>query len=783
MAHVMKPVVGRLPGPYADNTYIPTTTHGWVHANTWYANAPFNSAPPPAPAGINPQTWASGQWKPNPYFRPPPNMTQPNTGFQMWAPHPGWGNNVAAGQNWNPYKRVPNPGDASYWATELSDNPLKLENMHIRDDTPAEERHRKDSSNGVPHTPWVWVPKELSSDATKPADSAGASGSRDGQNGQRQHEQSQKDLPQAPQPQRREHMYDHTRSNSLSRNAYASPPTAHESSSHGRPYHDAARSASTPQDRAPASAPATISTYSAYHQQQQQQRQQQQQPPQGYTATSQQTEAGQHQRQHSRNVSPRESFDSQPYSSSRDYRNAPTSAGATSSASAAAAAAAAYRQASADYTDSSGAVSSEREPRRGESYSVRQELHPTFSPKIVRTPDHYYTSSGRLAKHEDIERTPRHSSSNPTHGPIYAPATAPTRSNSLNNGRQSTPHPSSGPTPDSSLGLELMHLTDEPGSLLSPLIVPSTPPDSTRPSPRNEVGRSQTYPSVAFDYVPEERERPVYRKTPREFPRSISREPSDRERDRDRERERERRRDYSRSRDVDATPQPGARTPPAHTPPLSHYTRPSPEHRSTATPISRSHTYPAVIPPPPITPQRSRSPGRSPRYSPSHGPSQSYSSSSPYGANRTSPNPPTTSIANTSSPLRHNPLPRPPQQSPYVEQLARGGVSSSASAAAAAVAAQQQSTPRRQVRLGYWNRRGDHLHVNENGERRIVYAPRHLANPEDLKYYPSPTEGWRDHHGNHIRYDPNVPELQDSLPLHGEPPARPYQHFVQYVSV
>ena len=126
MAHVMQPGAGHFSG-----TYIPTMA-GWVQANTYYASVPFNSKPPPVPPGVNPQTWMNGQWQPNPMFRPQPGMTQ---GQPMWAPHPGWGVAVGQGQgqsNFNPHKRIANPGDATYWATKLSDNPLGLENMHIK---------------------------------------------------------------------------------------------------------------------------------------------------------------------------------------------------------------------------------------------------------------------------------------------------------------------------------------------------------------------------------------------------------------------------------------------------------------------------------------------------------------------------------------------------------------------------------------------------------------------------------------------------------------------------
>lgn len=125
MAHVMKPG-SAAPVPFTGNSFIPTLNHGWVPANSFYSAVPFNAGPPPAPVGVNPQAWSNGQWQPNPMFRPQPGMNQAS--MQMWAPHPGWGQ-VA---QHNPYRRIPNPGDPSYWATKLSDNPLQLSNMHIK---------------------------------------------------------------------------------------------------------------------------------------------------------------------------------------------------------------------------------------------------------------------------------------------------------------------------------------------------------------------------------------------------------------------------------------------------------------------------------------------------------------------------------------------------------------------------------------------------------------------------------------------------------------------------
>ena len=56
----------------------------------------------------------------------------------------------------------------------------------------------------------------------------------------------------------------------------------------------------------------------------------------------------------------------------------------------------------------------------------------------------------------------------------------------------------------------------------------------------------------------------------------------------------------------------------------------------------------------------------------------------------------------------------------------------------------------------------------------IVYAPRAKANPPELSEYPAATEGFKNHEGKMIKYNPNILELPESLPRHGEEPLRPY---------
>ena len=81
-----------------------------------------------------------------------------------------------------------------------------------------------------------------------------------------------------------------------------------------------------------------------------------------------------------------------------------------------------------------------------------------------------------------------------------------------------------------------------------------------------------------------------------------------------------------------------------------------------------------------------------------------------------------------------------------------------------------RGTYRGTVRYGFWNRRGDYLTT----DKYVVYAPPDRANPPELERYPSPTEGYRDHFGNFIKYDAKRQELPESLPRQGNLPLLPY---------
>ncbi|RDB16039.1 hypothetical protein Hypma_003428 [Hypsizygus marmoreus] len=80
------------------------------------------------------------------------------------------------------------------------------------------------------------------------------------------------------------------------------------------------------------------------------------------------------------------------------------------------------------------------------------------------------------------------------------------------------------------------------------------------------------------------------------------------------------------------------------------------------------------------------------------------------------------------------------------------------------------------LRIGFWNRRGDHM----TPEGYVVYAPEDMAYPEELENYPAEDSGYQDECGTIVSYDPERPELPESLPLHGKLPRRPYKDFIQY---
>ena len=94
--------------------------------------APHQSFVPPAPPGVNPQQWQNGRWM---YTAPAgamngaqPHSHYPPPSLVGWNIPSSWG---ITSQYYHPPQTQRQP-ERSYWETQLTDNGLGLENMHIK---------------------------------------------------------------------------------------------------------------------------------------------------------------------------------------------------------------------------------------------------------------------------------------------------------------------------------------------------------------------------------------------------------------------------------------------------------------------------------------------------------------------------------------------------------------------------------------------------------------------------------------------------------------------------
>ncbi|KIP09915.1 hypothetical protein PHLGIDRAFT_125906 [Phlebiopsis gigantea 11061_1 CR5-6] len=815
----------------------PVVPTGWP--GSWPPTAPVGyPGPPPPPPGVDSRTWLGGQWQVNPMFRGTTAMVQPQT---AWAPHPSWGVQAAAAPAFNPYKRIPNPGDAEYYKTKLLVNPLGLENM-ITCVPHAEELQKQEEAKATEkavneqllQTPWLWAPKELSK-SDEPPPSRESNGHNPGrevrttETSSLRHDPRYSESHKQPQSasavfgssgmqdqqsvQRQQHRSSHTQPPSQSQ---AQPPYRSQSQhipssakNDVSPAHHRQTESVAQSNGQPSSAPAAVSSFAQYNQYLQQRQQQ--------------SRASESQAQRGVAIS--------------DAPQPPRTPTHISTSSA-----------QARIPGESG----------DEGFSAQRQLKPTFSSNIIRTPQHYSGSplasapasnastSTRKPTREGIKddysssrssRAEPSSLSSPTRygrdrsrsrfrpspdssdddspvrnhlrGPIYGPptpapgnrngssgSTASTTSNPTATSRESSLAPVSSamstltvdttPPTSAASSVFLTTFSDEPAGLLSPLLVGG--PTPSKKSPR-DLGRSHTYPLVSSTSQSPPRTTPTIPEA--RSPASLSRASS-----------------------MSKTPR---RSPSTHTK--------SPKAPRTPNSVTRSRTYPTldmsgeppVIPPMP-SPQHVIPPMPSPNRpgSSSRAPSPSRTPRNPlppppmpamYGA------PPAVSSASasaamsqehhrrrTQSQYEHSTSHPYPSSTPRPQQPAASPVYPSHPHTSSHSQPQPQPQPQppaqqRKVRHGFWNRRGDYLVIQPapnshsssssptSGKQFIVYAPRNLANPEELAHYPSPTEGWMDHRGHTLRYDPSVHELPESLPSHGEPPVKPYEHFVRYTYV
>lgn len=441
-------------------------------------------------------------------------------------------------------------------------------------------------------------------------------------------------------------------------------------------------------------------------------------------------------------------------------------------------------------------------------FTTVRELKPTFSPKIIRTPDHY---SGRSP--------PSSASSSREHsqGSVDSLSGRMERMNTsdLSNDHAAVTRHSSMPSVHSNArqqpsSISGVPLVDEPSSILSPLVIASTP----RPSNARPLGRGSTYPelgsqstlnTIAESPAPADstpRRKSSRRNTPPDvYGRSAS--PA---RDSFRRQSSHRTDSYPRSASPShETFRRGSGS--QHTPPDTH-----------AQEIPRRSSTQQHTPPDPYPTRRQTSPSRegtprrsidiyaptSPSYSTPrrsdshHSTSESYSFPAPQPPSR-EPSPPRSASRftpprdanqSTSYTYSHNPLPEPPRSPRYTPPRAANYPAPPLSPRTYEELRPQpiklvnKYTPmppppgaiKRRRRVGYWNRRGDHC----TKEGYIVYAPPDKAYPEELKDYPEDGVGYENGFGHIGLFDPKRPELPESLPRHGQSPERPYSEFVKY---
>jgi len=372
-----------------------------------------------------------------------------------------------------------------------------------------------------------------------------------------------------------------------------------------------------------------------------------------------------------------------------------------------------------------------------DSFSSQMDLQPTFSSSIVRTPTHYQ----QPCRSTDERR--RASVSPSRHGPASG----------SNQGRGSAPplarHASMPATSSSRNGF--LNFTEDLSNSLPP-VSSATARTSRNPT---QLSRTRTEPSMGANLttIPETSSS---LSSGDQYLAPLQEPPStdDESVDDPSPRRRSRHSPYSSGPSPNRSPRSG-RSP--HS--VRHSAEPSPRHAD-----HRPSSYRS----PDISPQ-THDPRLSTHSSGSDPSPRHYDSRRSLHSNRPSPRSPDnpspqqrdlrpSPYPSSSANRRENPLPPPPMERPSL---------------AASQPPVQEPPPANwshRVRLGFWNRRGDHLTSNMY----VVYAPENRAYPDELRDYPSERKGYFDQQRTFIPWSPDRPELPASLPNRGRPPAQPY---------
>ncbi|KAJ2915129.1 hypothetical protein MD484_g5285, partial [Candolleomyces efflorescens] len=794
---------------------------------------PFNGAAPPIPANltqsINQASWQAGYWQPNPHYNPTRSYgalpylfaahrahwypgAQP--AFIQWIPAQQW--QVARAQqaamahqqqqqaqNYNPYRKKVKPPSAEYLASSLSDNPLGLQDMDptksLYNDLPPEVIAGLDDGGADnAHTPWIWKPKDLQEQP--PPEDVPESSSESGSDDDTDDDEDEDDRPaKAISPPPRESFTSPgPLQPTFSANIVRTPQHYRGGSASIEP-----RIQNTTPSRQPLSRHSSMPQASSYSS-----------ASMSSTTSSSTTSSGSITGQ---------SLSDEPGSllSPLIISNTPKPSTST-------------RQLTAASTGSLGRHSSVPAVLSTipESSNVRTLSYPTPSPLASSTsPSNNTTSASAYAASLGMTHR-RHSQDEST-------SRGPSRPNSRQPSPAHTPPPQAYPQPRNTYPAVPVtsppptnprHHATYPQPSSAPAYQPTStpvkvPPNTSGPYPYGPNSTStptrmgsytQAYPQGAG--LGSQSTQVYYHTPPNSAPATSSNSayyapngstptPSSSRKSRTRERRS--------SVDVDTS------EPQSHRNSLDkdrgardswegahHHRIPAPNF-GVGGAVSPGSSYPAYMNGPPAThPPTITTNSLNPYPTPPSG--GSGAGASPAGANASSGYSPTKEGAAYQYHYTQH-----PQQYSHLQQQQRsnsGGTTPNASSSTSTPnhtgpglnVPSSGPPPKRQVRKGYWNKRGDHL--TQQGY--VVYAPPKLAYPVDLANYPldpesvpperlesllasqnsgspsKPTDGERvgymNEHGNFAPWIKR-PELPESLPRHGREAEMPYERFVEYV--
>ena len=409
----------------------------------------------------------------------------------------------------------------------------------------------------------------------------------------------------------------------------------------------------------------------------------------------------------------------------------------------------------------------EKERRRGsdsdeqehEAFSGKKELHPTFSPAIVRTPKYY------------SERTSTPSNATPT------------KSSSTRRASDGLVAPSHGAVLPSLTRL----LQESVPSVLSPLIGATPRPSSATMPGLDKVTRDEVSSSSSSSSPPSSKDR-VSRSQSRNHSRSNSLSNVDNKPHRSLQRS-----DTITSRTMSPT-----RYDERPHPPTYYSSSSSASMQQSSRTVGRSQTYPTLGPVsenPYSSTRRDSRDGRE-----SRNPPASISRASDAVKDLAQPNNRTVGRSYTDPQLSYNPTratsplrsrsptralsPRsatPSRSSSRVPSRSHTPTSSAVIAPPVPVPPlpvdashryrTSSSAPRKaKVRKGYWNRHGDCL---THDRKYFVRAPREYRYPKEFSYYPE--RDFFRYDGKRIIWTPEIRESPDSLPMHGRSPKYPFE--------